>query len=274
MKLKETISILSDACLIFIQILTTFVSETALSKFGNHFDNQTLCALQFQRGKYNLPSHDALAQILPDNQLLRSRAKTELPGTALFHHQEIENYRSAMSRMAEDIITLRTQVLSLEAENSQLRSDLSLQQDLGRDLLADTDIDVMTKAEIADRIEDGLKKKEMKSALAAENGRLRKELERIHQLPAPLKTQQSDQEEWSLRHKLERAEARIQTLEAQLEENATVWGREKQEMLTKLSEHRHGFIRTSTAILQNCIKGKNDRLSHMRRKKLSPAHTK
>lgn len=57
-----------------------------------------------------------------------------------------------MSRMAEDIITLRTQVLSLEAENSHLRSDLSLQQDLGRDLLADTDIDVMTKAEIADRI--------------------------------------------------------------------------------------------------------------------------
>lgn len=43
-------------------------------------------------------------------------------------------------------------MLSLEAENSQLRSDLSLQQDLGRDLLADTDIDVMTKAEIADRI--------------------------------------------------------------------------------------------------------------------------
>uniref|UniRef100_A0A3Q4HX25 Coiled-coil domain-containing protein 33-like n=1 Tax=Neolamprologus brichardi TaxID=32507 RepID=A0A3Q4HX25_NEOBR len=308
-------------------------------------DNQTLCALQFQRGKYNLPSHDALAQILPDNQLLLSRAKTELPDLqALFHHQEIENYRSAMSRMAEDIITLRTQVLSLEAENSQLRSDLSLQQDLGRDLLADTDIDVMTKAEIADRIatlkfklasevskaatqrdriqhlqneliwkndseqellklcrvlqqeqkdlqhhqshlakmatleatvkqqEEVIEKMEkaldgklrdkniqrgdkrlmlMERALAARNGPLRKELERIHQLPAPLKTQQSDQEEWSLRHKLERAEARIQTLEAQLEENAKVWGREKQEMLTKLSEHRHGFIRTSTAILQN-----------------------
>ncbi|XP_039471143.1 coiled-coil domain-containing protein 33 [Oreochromis aureus] len=364
----------------------------------------TPAAVQFQRGKYNLPSHDALAQILPDNQLLLNRAKTELPGTAQLDQKtpaemtdstendkpninrtyqvphphtrpplhdseddphvakisnlqtkEIENYRSALSRMAEDIITLRTQVLSLEAENSQLRSDLSLQQDLGRDLLADTDIDVMTKAEIADRIatlkfklasevskaatqrdriqhlqnelirqkndseqellklrrvlqqeqkdlqhhqshlakmatleatvkqqgeviekmekaldgklrdknshrgdkrlmlmeRDGLKNKEMKSALAAENARLRKELERIHQLPAPLKTQQSDQEEWSLQHKLERTEARIQTLEAQLEENAKVWGREKQEMLTKLSEHRHGFIQTSKAILQN-----------------------
>lgn len=57
-----------------------------------------------------------------------------------------------MSRMAEDIITLRTQVVTLEVENSQLRSDLSLHQDLGRHLLDDIDIDVMTKAEIADRI--------------------------------------------------------------------------------------------------------------------------
>lgn len=67
-------------------------------------------------------------------------------------HQEVENYRSAMSKMAEDIIALRTQVVTLEAENSQLRSDLSLHQDLGRDLLDDADIAVMTKVEIADRI--------------------------------------------------------------------------------------------------------------------------
>lgn len=57
-----------------------------------------------------------------------------------------------MSKMAEDIIALRTQVVTLEGENSQLRINMSLHQDLGRDLLDDTDIDVMTKAEIADRI--------------------------------------------------------------------------------------------------------------------------
>lgn len=67
-------------------------------------------------------------------------------------YQEVENYRSAMSKMAEDIIALRTQVVTLEAENSQLRTDLSLHQDLCQNLLDDTDIDVMTKAEIADRI--------------------------------------------------------------------------------------------------------------------------
>lgn len=54
--------------------------------------------------------------------------------------------------MAEDIIALRTQVVALEAENSQLHTDSSLHRDLGRDLLVDPDIDVMTKAKIADCI--------------------------------------------------------------------------------------------------------------------------
>lgn len=57
-----------------------------------------------------------------------------------------------MDKMAEDIIGLRTRLVTLEAENTRLRSDLLLHQDLGQQLLDDTDIDVMTKAEIADRI--------------------------------------------------------------------------------------------------------------------------
>ncbi|XP_045893040.1 coiled-coil domain-containing protein 33 [Micropterus dolomieu] len=277
---------------------------------------------------------------------------------------EVENYRSAMSKMADDIIALRTRVVTLEAENSQLRIDLSLHQDLGRDLLTDTDIDVMTKAEISDHIaslkfklasetskaalqrdriqqlqnelikkndsekellklqrvhqqqqedlqchqnlltktatleatvkqqekviqnmekalysklreknksgdkrlvakkqrgEIDHRKEEMESALAAENTRLREELDRIRLQPAAVIIQQSAQtkdalplkERLSLLNKLEKAEARAQTLETQLEENSKLWGREKQDMLTKLSEHRHGFVRTSTTILHN-----------------------
>ncbi|KAL0154820.1 hypothetical protein M9458_049083, partial [Cirrhinus mrigala] len=57
-----------------------------------------------------------------------------------------------MHKMADDILALRSQMSVLESENSQLRQDLSLHQDLGRTLLDDTDIDVMTKTEIADRI--------------------------------------------------------------------------------------------------------------------------
>ncbi|KAG8012677.1 Coiled-coil domain-containing protein 33, partial [Nibea albiflora] len=278
--------------------------------------------------------------------------------------KEMENYRSAMSKMAEDIIALRTQVVTLEGENSQLRIDMSLHQDLGRDLLDDTDIDVMTKAEIADRIASlkfklasetskaatqrdriqqlqndlikkndsekelltlqrvqqqqqeylqrhqsrlakaatleatvkqqekviekmekalesklgenkqsgdkrpGVKKQrgetdhtkeEIESALVAENIRLREELDRIRRQPAPVVIQPSAQakdplplkERLSLLNKLDKAEARVRTLEAQLKENSSSWGRQKQEMLTKLSEHRHGFVRTSTTILHD-----------------------
>lgn len=67
-------------------------------------------------------------------------------------HQEVENYRLALSKMAEDIIALRTQVVMLEGENSQLRINLSLHQDLGRDRPDDKDIDSMTTTEIADLI--------------------------------------------------------------------------------------------------------------------------
>ncbi|XP_070827901.1 coiled-coil domain-containing protein 33 isoform X2 [Chaetodon trifascialis] len=271
--------------------------------------------------------------------------------------KEVENYRSAMSKMAEDIIALRTQVLKLETENSQLRVDLSLHRDLGRDLLDDADIDVMTKAEIADRIaslkfklasetskvasqrdriqqlqnelikkndsekellqlqrvhqqqqedlqrhqtrlakmatlEATVKQQEkiiekmekaldsqlreknkqngdkrlvvkkqrgetdhreeaIESALVAENTRLREELERITQHAAQTKDTLPLKERLGLLNKLEAAETRVQTLEAQLEENSKLWGRQKQEMLTRLSEHRHGFVRTSTTIHHN-----------------------
>ncbi|MCJ8735908.1 hypothetical protein PDJAM_G00252840 [Pangasius djambal] len=272
--------------------------------------------------------------------------------------KEIENYRSAMCKMAEDILALRSQVASLEEQNSQLRSELSMNRDLGRTLLEDTDIDVMTKAEIADRIvslkcklasesskvadqrdkiqqlqnelirkndnekelvrlqrahqqqqavlqryqgqikkvsnleatvrqqekviermekvlttklrernkENAERKKkvlkekaseesrmrEIETILAAENSRLRAELERLHQQPQPIIIQQpaqqpfADSEKLRLLEQLERAEACIHTLGKQLEENARQWGKEKQDMLTRLSEYNHGFAHIST----------------------------
>ncbi|XP_060742549.1 coiled-coil domain-containing protein 33 [Tachysurus vachellii] len=272
--------------------------------------------------------------------------------------KELENYRSAMCKMAEDILSLRSQVASLEEQNSQLRSELSMNQELGRTLLDDTDIDVMTKAEIVDRIislkcklasesskaadqrekiqqlqnelirkndsekelvrlqrvhqqqqavlqryqgqikklsileatirqqekviermekvlstklrernkeNAGRKKKvlkekdseesrmrEIESILATENSRLRAELERLRQQPQPIIIQQPaqqhfpDNEKLRLLDQLERAEACIRTLSKQLEENARKWGKEKQDMLTRLSEYSHGFAHTST----------------------------
>ncbi|XP_067090005.1 coiled-coil domain-containing protein 33 [Osmerus mordax] len=375
-----------------------------------------------QRDGYSLPSPDALAQILPDYQHLFGSDKPPAPGsvpqgqrrppdTAEATHstkpgqplpdfeddphiaqitdlqtKEVENYRTAMRKMAEDIITMRSQVVSLESDNSQLRSDLTLHQDLGRDLLDDTDIDVMTKAEIADRIaslkfklasetskassqrdkiqqmqndlirkndrekellrlqraheqqqealqsyqsrvaklgvlettvrqqekviekmekvldnklteknkenserelrergrtttwkrstagEDDSRKAEIESALAAENSRLRGELEKMRQQQAPIIIQQPpqdafpDKEKLSLLSQLEKVESRVRALETQLEENSKHWGRQKQEMLTKLSEYKCGFARTSTTILHDLpLEGVSDSLMDRRR---------
>ncbi|KAJ8281240.1 hypothetical protein GJAV_G00065200 [Gymnothorax javanicus] len=379
-------------------------------------DRRTQLQLSLQRKGLGLPSYDALAEILPEYQLLFRPPKSESHQTQLpkprpqdgatesepqvsqsshalnetyrlpaaqtqnsgpelddpnsaevNEHQtkELENYQTAMRKMADDIITLRRQVGELESENSRLRTDLSMHQDLGRTLLDDDDVDVMTKAEIADRImslkfklasetntaatqrdkiqqlqnelikkNDGAKelirlqrahqqqqaalqrcqhrltrasalettvrqqekviekmekvldsklrgrnkentdkskqgkkqageevslRKEIESVLAAENSRLRAELERLRLQPPPVIIQQPvqkqevipDSEKLSLLSQLEKANARIRTLESQLDENSRRWGRERQDMLTKLSEQNHGFLRTSNMILHN-----------------------
>lgn len=64
----------------------------------------------------------------------------------------MENYRLALSKMAEDIIALRTQVVMLEAENSQLRINASLHRHQGLDRADNMDINSMTKTEVADLI--------------------------------------------------------------------------------------------------------------------------
>ncbi|XP_066524461.1 coiled-coil domain-containing protein 33 [Hoplias malabaricus] len=309
-------------------------------------------------------------------------------GEEVTEHQakELENYRTAMCTMAEDILALRSQVSTLETENSRLRTELSLQQDLGHTLLEDTDIDVMTKTEITDRIvslkvklasesskvaeqrdkiqqlqnelikkndsekelvrlqqahqqqqavllryqknikklsgleatvhqqekviekmekmldtklrernkenterkktvlkhkdEEESRRKDMESVLVAENSRLRNELERLRHQPQtviiqpPAQFQQpfSDSEKLRLMAQVERAKAYIRTLEKQLEENARQWGREKQEMLIRLSENEHGFTRTSAMILHNqTLKNASDAFPRpVRHKQLDP----
>ncbi|GCC37237.1 hypothetical protein chiPu_0015739 [Chiloscyllium punctatum] len=355
-----------------------------------------------QQDRVSLPSYDALAQILPEyNYLFRSPRPMEKrekeqqqlvrhPNPLQTHHsamsskkrepltddhaenqeirrhetEELDNYRTAMQKMAEDIINLRKDVTRLEVENSKLRSELSSHQDLGRVLLDDTDIDVMTKAEIADRIvllrqklatetaellnckdkvqqlqnelirkndreaellksqkahqqqlaalhkyqekmhkskilEDTIRqqekviermetlldkklkerpkakleaskkrtvntedniRKEVEAVLLAENARLREEIERLRLQPVPIVVQHpmhlqkeslSDSEKLSLLARLEKTQRRVQTLETLLEESSRKWGREKQEILTRLSEYEHGFTRTSTIVLHD-----------------------
>ncbi|XP_039193493.1 coiled-coil domain-containing protein 33 isoform X3 [Crotalus tigris] len=90
--------------------------------------------------------------------------------------EEIDNYRVAMKKMADDIMSLRQHISTLERENSALRRNLALHEDIGRALLQDIDLDVMTKAEIVDRI---LVLKQKLSSGAREMARMKDRIQRL-----------------------------------------------------------------------------------------------
>ncbi|XP_073508870.1 coiled-coil domain-containing protein 33 isoform X2 [Phyllobates terribilis] len=366
-------------------------------------DAQMLNKEKLQKDIPPLPSYNALADILPDPWVQQTReqkpsdpmdrpkqSNTNLAPQYLSNNvvestdpvmehqeQELANYRLAMQRMADDIIALRRQMSGLEAENSALRSERSLNQDAGRSLLSDADIDVMTKAELADRLvtlkqklasetselrsmrdriqqlqnelvrrndrekellllqrahqqqqtvlsqyhqrlsrakalQDTVRKQEkviekmeklldtklrdekrsrtdrgdrgtrsdnlqaeVYATLLAENSRLREELERTRMTTTVIPQQVSvhetfsDSEKFSLLSKLEKSQARVQSLERELEEAARRWGREKQQLLTQLSEQQMGFSRTHTTILHH-FPTKEPELLTKRSTKLDP----
>uniref|UniRef100_A0A8C4YRU6 Coiled-coil domain containing 33 n=1 Tax=Gopherus evgoodei TaxID=1825980 RepID=A0A8C4YRU6_9SAUR len=61
----------------------------------------------------------------------------------------------------------------------------------------------------------------------------------------------TNSEKLSLLAKVEKAQGRIRVLESQLEESARKWGREKQDLSTRLLEQEHGFGRSSSTILHD-----------------------
>ncbi|XP_017403505.1 coiled-coil domain-containing protein 33-like isoform X8 [Cebus imitator] len=98
---------------------------------------------------------------------------------------------------------------------------------------------------------------ELYSALLAENAKLRAELDKNRHQPAPIILQQqalpdllSDtSDKFNLLAKLERAQSRILSLESQLEDSARRWGREKQDLATRLQEQENGFRHPSNSII-------------------------
>ncbi|KAG6922319.1 coiled-coil domain containing 33 [Chelydra serpentina] len=211
-----------------------------------------------------------------------------------------------MKKMADDILSLHRRVVSLEAENSTLRRNLSMHEEVGRTLLNDMDVDVMTKVEIVDRIV-ALKCKlaagtvemsrmkdrvqQLQNELIKKNDRekdlvmlqrahqqqqtvLRKYQEKITKMKAledTVRQQERDMfstnsEKLSLLAKVEKAQGRIRVLESQLEESARKWGREKQDLSTRLLEQEHGFGHSSTTILHDfSLKTSPDSTTHIKR---------
>jgi cell division protein FtsB len=65
--------------------------------------------------------------------------------------RELENYRSAVQKMGQDIMALRAQIQELEANNGQLRRDLANYNDASKLMIESAEIDGMTKPEIMSR---------------------------------------------------------------------------------------------------------------------------
>ncbi|XP_025039407.2 coiled-coil domain-containing protein 33 isoform X3 [Pelodiscus sinensis] len=146
-----------------MQLLGSEMPPIELERKKSHFN----LLLLHQDNGISLPPPDAVAEILPEKQMfLYEKAATptdsDVDDTHMlnrtqdvtrFHlDQELDNYRLAMRKMADDILSLRRRVASLEAENSTLRRNLSMHEEVGRTLLNDVDVDVMTKVEIVDSI--------------------------------------------------------------------------------------------------------------------------
>nr|XP_025039407.1 coiled-coil domain-containing protein 33 isoform X4 [Pelodiscus sinensis] len=146
-----------------MQLLGSEMPPIELERKKSHFN----LLLLHQDNGISLPPPDAVADILPEKQtFLYEKAATptdsDVDDTHMlnrtqdvtrFHlDQELDNYRLAMRKMADDILSLRRRVASLEAENSTLRRNLSMHEEVGRTLLNDVDVDVMTKVEIVDSI--------------------------------------------------------------------------------------------------------------------------
>ncbi|XP_037689374.1 coiled-coil domain-containing protein 33 [Choloepus didactylus] len=116
------------------------------------------------------------------------------------------------------------------------------------------------------------------SVLLAENSRLRAELDKTRHQSAPIILQQQalpdlltgTSDKFNLLAKLERAQSRILSLESQLEDSARRWGREKQDLATRLQEQEYGFGHPSNTIPADLPSSLTHSKDHRRPSKLDP----
>uniref|UniRef100_A0A803XUS3 Coiled-coil domain containing 33 n=1 Tax=Meleagris gallopavo TaxID=9103 RepID=A0A803XUS3_MELGA len=134
--------------------------------------------VQVRRDAVALPPADAMSNILPRIQQRSQHVPQE---------QEVSRYRLALRRMAGDLVSLHQRVTSLEVENGHLRHSLAGRQEPGRVLLADGDVDVMTREEILDRLAT------LKGELVSSTAEMRQLRDRVQRLQNEL-IRKNDQE--------------------------------------------------------------------------------
>lgn len=65
--------------------------------------------------------------------------------------REIDNYRQAVQRMGQDILSLRTTIRELEGTNSKLRLELGNYSDATRLIIDSSELDALAKPELTAR---------------------------------------------------------------------------------------------------------------------------
>ncbi|KAJ8790289.1 hypothetical protein J1605_021366 [Eschrichtius robustus] len=117
------------------------------------------------------------------------------------------------------------------------------------------------------------------SMLLAENSRLRAELDKSRHQSAPIILQQqalpdllaNNSDKFNLLAKLECAQSRILSLESQLEDSARRWGREKQDLATRLQEQEYGLRAPSNTIITDEFNPSTLSKNQRRPSKLDPS---
>lgn len=86
---------------------------------------------------------------------LVSRLPTDLEHTSMSvmdqQLREIDNYRQAVQRMGQDILSLRTTIRELEGTNSKLRLELGNYSDATRLIIDSSELDALAKPELTAR---------------------------------------------------------------------------------------------------------------------------
>lgn len=117
---------------------------------------------------------------------------------------------------------------------------------------------------------------EANEALLEENKRLRQQSDDLRdQLRFNNKgSSDSETDKLELYQALEKAEARIQSLERQLAENSRTWGKERADMSLRLNEAEHGFGRSGGMVLHDypVYNDKLDKLARNSPRRLSPLY--
>ncbi|XP_013383445.1 coiled-coil domain-containing protein 33 [Lingula anatina] len=114
----------------------------------------------------------------PEGNKERQSDDLEKTSMALLDHQmkELENYRAAIHKMGDDILTLRKQIKDLEDQNSDLRRRLSNYNDATKLMLDSAELDGISKAEICTRYMS------LKQKLASQTAELKNYKEKVQKL--------------------------------------------------------------------------------------------